>query len=333
MKKTNTVLVIAATLVGILLFSNSQAFAQKIVMNVAWATPLDSDYGILAKKFKELFEAYTGNKIEVRMHCCGQLGNEDDAFKSLQLGVVDAYIITQNNVAPSFPLFDLLSLPYIFKSFDHMVQVLDGPIGDEIGKKLQQQTGVYPLTYGGVTYRDHYNIKRPIKQFSDFGGMKYRVPKNEVMIDTYRAFGAEAVPMAWSETAAALQTGTIDGSDNGTSVIRDMKFYEFAKHLTILEHFMSVSPLFCSERFMSKLNAEQQKALFKSAREAGLHQREVMLKEVDEIRNFLGSKGMMISKPDKKPFIEASLKVQDQFAEKKGPEFKAMMSRIRDAAK
>lgn len=333
MKSISKFFFVTAVVIGVLIFANGYALAQKITMNVAWATPLDSDYGVLAKKFKENFEKYSGNKVEVRLHCCSQLGNEDDAFKSLQLGVVDAYIITQNNVAPSFPLFDLLSLPYIFENFEHMIRVLDGPIGNEIAKKLQQQTGVYLLTYGGVSYRDHYNIKRDIKQFSEFGGMKYRVPKNEVMIETYRAFGAEAVPMAWSETAAALQTGAIDGSDNGTSVIRDMKFYEFAKHLTILEHFMSVSPLFCSERFMSKLNMDQQKFLLQAAKEAGLFQRDFMMKETNNIRDYLASQGMTISRPDKKPFISAAIKVQDNFADKKGPEFKSMVNEIRAASK
>jgi tripartite ATP-independent transporter DctP family solute receptor len=333
MKRISVLFIATVTVIGLMSFVSRDALAQKITMNLSWATPLDSDYGVLAKKFKELFEGYTANKFEVRLHCCGQLGNEDDAFKSLQLGVVDGYIITQNNVAPSFPLIDLFSLPYIFENFDHMIRVLDGPIGDEIAKRLQQQTGVYLLTYGGITYRDHYNIKRPIREFSEFGGMKYRVPKNEVMIETYRAFGAEAVPMAWSETAAALQTGTIDGSDNGTSVIRDMKFYEFAKYLTVLEHFMSVSPLFCSERFMSKLNKDEQKLLLQAAKEAGLYQRESMNKETDSIRDYLVSKGMVMTRPEKKPFILAALKVQDRFAEKKGPEFKAMMDKIRAAAK
>jgi tripartite ATP-independent transporter DctP family solute receptor len=333
MKRISVLFIATVAVIGLMSFVSGDALAQKITMNLAWATPLDSDYGVLAKKFKELFESYTANKFEVRLHCCGQLGNEDDAFKSLQLGVVDGYIITQNNVAPSFPLIDLFSLPYIFENFDHMIRVLDGQIGDEIATRLQQQTGVYLLTYGGVTYRDHYNIKRKINNFSEFGGMKYRVPKNEVMIDTYRAFGAEAVPMAWSETAAALQTGTIDGSDNGTSVIRDMKFYEFAKYLTVLEHFMSVSPLFCSERFMLKLNAEQQKLVIRAAKEAGIYQREVQLKETDEIRNYLASKGMIITRPDKKPFISAALKVQESFAQKKGSEFRQMMDKVRAAAK
>ena len=44
------------------------------------------------------------------------------------------------------------------------------------------------------------------------------------MLATFEAFGANPVPLAWSETPTALQTGTVDGGDNGTSFIRDMSF-------------------------------------------------------------------------------------------------------------
>ena len=43
-----------------------------------------------------------------------------------------------------------------------------------------------------------------------------RVPKNQVMIATFKAFGAAPIALAWSDTPTAFQTGTVDGSDNGT---------------------------------------------------------------------------------------------------------------------
>ena len=189
------------------------------------------------------------------------------------------------------------------------------------------------LCYGPLAYRDHYNTKRPVNTFEDFGGLKYRVPKNKVMIETYKAFGAEPVPLAWSETPTALQTGTIDGGDNGTETIYSMKFYEFAENLTILEHFVAFSPLMASDRFMSKLNADQKAALIKAAREANDYTNEIVMKETEEMREKLVAKGMILRRPDKKKFIEAAMKVQDSFADGKGKEFKEILLKIREAAK
>ena len=308
--------------------------AKPITMNLGWETPLDSHYGLLAKRFEELAEKYTGGSVDVKLRCCGQIGGEDNAFKAMQLGTVDGYFISQNNISPHFPLMDVFVLPYVFQSQDHVMKVTLGPIGDEISALLLKDTGVTILTFGGADYRDLYNTRKPINKFEDFAGLKYRVPKNEVMIETFRAFGAEAVPLAWSETPTALETGTIDGGDNGTNVIEELKFYEFAKHLTILEHFAGVAPMLASERFMKKLNAEQETAIRKAAVEAGQYQAEIKAKSTSEIRDRLVQKhGMEITFPDKKPFIAAAMKVQDMFAEKKGPKFKDLVEKIRNAAK
>lgn len=323
---------IAATLV--LGSAGSAVAAEKVVMNLGWATPLDSDYGVLAKKFKELAEHYSDGTIEVKLRCCAQVGTEDDAFKALQLGTVDGYFITQNNVSPHWPLMNVFVLPYIFQDRDHLREVTQGTVGDEIRRMIKQDTGLHLLTFGAPAYRDLFNSRQPVQGMADMSGLKLRVPKNQVMIATFRAFGAEPVPLAWSDTPTALQTGTIDGGDNGTTVIKDMKFYEFAKHLVILEHFTSVSPVFASDRFMRKLNDEQRAAVLRAATEAGEHQTAVVTKRTDDVRAWLTDEGgMSATYPDRAPFIEAAKTVQAKFAAEGGPEFSELLAKIQAIAK
>lgn len=326
-------LIAAVLAAASLMLGMGAASAKTITMNLGWATPIDSDYGVAGKKFKELVEKYTDGSVVVKLRPSGQIGGEDDAFKAMQLGTVDGYFISQNNVSPHFPLFDVFQLPYIFQSTEHAYKVFMGPVGQEIKNLLEKKTGVTILMFGDVSYRDLYNTQRPIEKFEDFGGLKYRVPKNEVMIATFRAFGSEPVPLAWSETPTALQTGTIDGGDNGTSVIVDMKFYEFAKNLAILEHFSGVSPMFASARFMKKLSPEQKEAVLKAAREAEQYQQKTLAADTAESRDYLAKMGMKVTYPDKTKFIEAAMGVQDEFAAKKGEEFRKYLQLIRDAAK
>ncbi len=332
MKKSVIIVIAAALFTSVFLFGPGGVHAKKVIMNLAWETPMEHNYGLLAKKFKDLVNQYTNGTVEVKLYCCGQLGTEDGAFKSLQLGTIDGYFITSNNISPHFPLMDVFVLPYIFQSPEHIVKVLDGPIGEEVFGTMRNRTKVHFLCYGPLAYRDHYNTQRPITTFEDFGGLKYRVPKNKVMIETYKAFGAEPVPLAWSETPTALQTGTIDGGDNGTETILSMKFYEFAKNLTVLEHFIAFAPVLASDRFMSKLDPDQKAAVTKAAKEANAYANEIVIQATEEMRDKLVSKGMTIRRPDKKKFIEAAMKVQDSFAEEKGGKFKDIVLRIRKAA-
>ncbi len=323
--------VLAAGLAGAGLIE--RAAAADVTMNLGWATPLESTYGDLAKKFEELAEQYSGGSIDVKLRCCAQIATEDDAFKALQLGTVDAYFISQNNVSPHWPMMDVFVLPYMFQNADHLVKVANGPVGDKIRDKLKADTGVHLLTFGGPSYRDFFNSKRPINSMEDMAGLKIRVPKNKVMLATFEAFGAEPVPLAWSETPTALQTGTIDGGDNGTSVIREMKFFEFAKHLVILDHFAGFAPVLASDRFMSRLSDEQREAVLKAATEAGAYHTELKLKEIEEIRTWLSTEGgMAMTRPDRAPFIAAAQKVQQSFAAELGQEFTDLVNAIQAAA-
>ncbi len=307
--------------------------ADKTVINVGWSTPADSDYSVMGNKFKELAEKYTDNAVEVKLRCCAQIGTEDDAFRAMQLGTVDAYVISQNNVSPHWPLMDVFVLPYIFQSEAHVTKVTTGPVGDTIRKQLVADTGVHLLTFGAPSYRDLFNSRGAINTIADMNGLKLRVPKNKVMIATFQAFGAEPVPLAWSDTPTALQTKTIDGGDNGTSVIKDMKFFEFAKYLTVLDHFVGVSPLFASDRVMKKLKPAQADAVRRAAMEAGVYQTEVQAKATAEVRQWLVDKGgMAMTKPPREPFIAAAKKVQKQFGEAQGKKFVELVDLIQAAA-
>lgn len=324
-------LVIASIVVCV---STSWALAKPLTINVGYTSALGSPYDLLASKFAELANEYSKGEVNIKVRCCAQLATEDEAFKAMQLGTVDMYVITDVNIGPHFPLFDIMGLPYVFQSNDHVRKVFEGPVGQKLAQDLYDATGVTLLTYGGVGYRDFYNTKRPINTMADLKGIKIRVPKNKAMIATWKAFGAAPIPLAWADTPPALQTGAVDGGDNGTSFIKAQKFYEIAPHLAILDHFSYVTPLFASKRIMSKMDDVQREAVLRAAKDAGEYHVKAMENELGELRSFLGKEGgMSVTHPDKAEFIEVAQQVQNDFAADRSEEFKKLLQDIRDAAK
>ena len=325
----------AAVMAGGLVLGGGTAGAADVTINLGYAAANTSSYAVLADKFEELAEEYSGGSIDVKVRCCAQLLTEDEAFKAMQLGTVDMYIITGNNVSPHFPLMDAFVLPYIFQSKDHAYRVLEGDVGREFAEQLQAATRVHLLTYGFVGDRDFYNSRQPIKTMADMEGLKVRVPKNQVMIDTFKEFGAAPIPLAWADTPTALQTGTVDGADNGTSFIKSQKFYEIMPYFTQLEHFSYMSPLFASPRIMDKLTDDQREAVLRAAFDAGVYHKEEMSRQISEIRAFLtteGQGGMQTTEFDKSDFIAAGQRVQDRYAAEKGDDFRNLLAAIRAAA-
>jgi TRAP-type C4-dicarboxylate transport system substrate-binding protein len=164
-------------LIASLVIMITHVSAANVTMNLGFSTPEEHDYGRMAKKFKELAEKYSNGTIEVKLRCCSQISTEGEAFKAMQLGTVDAYFITQNNISPNWKLMDVFVLPYIFQDRDHIKRVLNGSVGTKVKKQLLADTGVHLLTFGGVFFRDMYSVSKPINSMSDFNGLKFRVPK------------------------------------------------------------------------------------------------------------------------------------------------------------
>ncbi len=313
---------------------SSAAFAGDVAINLGFAAPEESAYGVLAAKFEELAEEYSGGSIDVKVRCCTQLATEDEAFKAMQLGTVDMYIMTHNNISPHFAPMEAFVLPYIFQSTNHAYKVLDGEVGAGIAEQIKQKTSLDLLTFGYVEYRDFYNTERPINSIEDIQGIRVRVPQNNVMIKTHEAFGSVPLPIAWSETLAALQTGAVSAGDSGASFVRSQKFYEIADNLAVLEHFAFFTPMLASNRIMGKLDESQQDAVRRAARDAGQHQRVEMARQLEDAREFLAADGgMTITFPDKDGFIAAGIKVQDEFiAEGANDATRALILDIRAAA-
>ena len=156
----------------ILVLFCGQAMAAKQIMRLGWATPADHAYGVFAQRFADLAHEYSNGEIEVKLFPAGQLGTEDGAFKSLQMGTVSAYIITMSNLSSHYPLIDVFSLPYCFNDMEHMQRALSSPVDDKIFSDMREKTGVAMLAYGPLDTRDLYNNKKDIKSIADFSGLK-----------------------------------------------------------------------------------------------------------------------------------------------------------------
>lgn len=110
-----------------------------------------------------------------------------------------------------------------------------------------------------------------METLDDIKGLKIRVPSNKVFIETYKAWGASPVPMAWSETFTALQQGVLDGQCNPYVVNHSKKFEEIQSYLTELHYTYSLQPLVIGERHFKKLSPELQTILTEAGLEAQAH--------------------------------------------------------------
>ena len=321
-------MLLAAAMMAVVTAISTGSSLAATLMNIGYATAEVNPYGTFMNTFADRLNKLTGGEVRVKVHCCFKMGGEQDMFKKLQLGTLDGTLIAQNNAGPFYPKIDLLVLPYMLQNLEHAYKVVDGEAGQKIWGAMPEEAGVHLVKIVLVSFRHLYNSKQAINSIEDFRPLKYRVPKNVVMVDTYKAFGSDPVPMAWSETLTAVQTGTVDGGDLPLDGIYTQKFHEVAKHIALTGHFALTPPFFVSAKFMDKLTDEQKEALYMAADIAAEAARAHIRIGNEGFTQKLKESGVMFTTPDTKPFIEAAAKVHEAFAAERGAEYVELIDAI-----
>ena len=251
----------------------------------------------LATSFKKAFEQKTAGKHKVDLFPNGQLGSEENTVSNAQMGLLDFSILAINNVTPFSPTVGVLTLPYVIMSAEEAKKVTLGEVGKELTANTVRDAGVRIVGWAYSGFRVLTNSKRPVKTLEDLKGLKIRVPKNEIMIASYQAWGINPTPMAWSETFTALQQGVVDGQDNPYITVSAMKFNEVQKYITSIRYVFSLEPLVVSEAVFKKQPADVQKAILEAGAEATEHSYKWLADTEDKIKKDLKAKGMQIDEP------------------------------------
>jgi len=259
----------------------------------------------LGTKFTELLAEKTNGKAKVNLFPNGQLGSEQDTVNGASLGILDFSVLAINNVTPFSPTVGLLTMPYLIQSPADAKKLTQGDIGKELVKNTLNDAGVRIVGWAYSGFRVLTNSKRPIESVKDLKGLVIRVPRNEIMIATYQAWGVNPTPMAWSETFTGLQQGVVDGQDNPYITISAMKFNEVQKYVTNLRYIFSLEPLIMSESVFQDQSAKMKKIILEAGQEATAHSYKYLLATEESIKKDLTQKGMVISSPanDEKEWI------------------------------
>lgn len=276
-------------------------------------------FHVCALKFKEVVEAESGGELTVSIYPNAQLGDERNLLESMRMGVVDSAIITGGPIMNFMPKFGVFDLPFLFSTPEQAYRVLDGETGKKMLEEMAQH-GWKGLAYGERGFRNLTNSKHPVSTPEDMKGLKIRLMQNPVYVDSFRALGANAVPMAWTEALTALQQGAIDGQENPLNVIVSFNLFESQKYLAITRHAYAPNVIMMSMKTWEKLSPELQSIVQDAAVKAAEANRTYDNEKEAEWLQFLKDKGMEVTTPDTASFREAVKPVYEKYEEEFGKE-------------
>lgn len=251
----------------------------------------------LGLAFVKALEEKSGGTHTAKLFLNGQLGDEQDTVTAAATGTLDFSILAINNITPFSPSVGTLTLPYVILSLEDAEKITQGEIGQQMVDKTVEDAGVRIIGWAYSGFRVLTNSKKPVTTVADLQDLVIRVPKNEIMIETYKSWGVNPTPMAWSETFAALQQKVVDGQDNPYMTVHAMKFDEVQKYVTNIRYIFSIEPLIVSEQLFQSLSAEEQAAVLAAGQEATLASGQFLRDQEAQIKADLQAKGMEISDP------------------------------------
>lgn len=324
-KKTIPLLALMAA--GLASVCSSTAFAQTVTLRFALITAESFPYMDGARKFKELVEARSNGTIKILIFPGGQLGNEREINEAILEGSIQIGV-GAGAMANLAPIYNIVQVPFLIQGQAHMAAIADGPIGQKLAERIEQQAGFKTLAWFSTGDSPIETVKKPVKSPADLAGVKIRVIETPVLVDAMRALGANPTPMAYTEVYTGLKQGVIEGAHLDVLSVDTMKIAEVAKFMTDWDQITFVSeprPVIMSAKYFATLSPEHQKLIQESMKEAAVHERQVFKDKMVQIRKKLADQGVTITQVDAPAFVEklkpvwakyaAQLKADDILAE------------------
>ena len=291
---------------------------EKIVIKVSHNGSDQHPHQAGFEKISEILEKETNGRAKLEIFPSSQIASEEEAIEMVKLGVIGSTPASSGGLSRFVPEVDLFNLPFIFDSLGHFYEVLDGPIGDEIAKKIEQKLDCIVLGWWFSGIRNTWNSEKPIYTPKDLEGMKIRVIGSSIVLDTFNAFGAQATNMSFGELYSAIQQGVLDGAECDHIDLLVEKFYEVTKYVSYTEHlYLSVALIF-SKKQLDKLPIDVKEALIKAGKESIMAQRNAMEEKTKDALTELKEKGLVFNAVDKKLFKEKAEVVYEKHAEEVG---------------
>ena len=247
----------------------------------------------------------SSGRHQIKVFHSRQLGEEKETLEQTRAGAIDlnrTNVALLGNIVPSM---NVLAMPFLFRSIEHMQKVLDGPIGAEILASFEPY-GFVGLAFYDSGARSIYNSVRPVRSLADIEGLRIRVQQSEQMSEMIRSLGANPVELPYGQVLTGLVTKLIDGAENNWPSFVTTDHYKHAGYYTLTEHTMSPEVLVMSHRVWATLSAEDRKIFREAALRSSQFMREKWRDLEEQSRKQAEDAGVIIvTDIDKKPFEQA----------------------------
>jgi len=269
-------------------------------MTLAHVANVDHPVHKAAETFARVASEESGGDLNIRVFPSSQMGKAKEVLEGIQQGTVDISVDGITSLSAFHPLAGIESMPYLFRDADHYFSLWNSEQGQRIKDLIAEEANFRVL---GHMYRGSRELtsNKPISSAADLEGLKIRVTPIKERLETWKAFGANPTPMAWSEVFTSLQQGVIDAQENPLAAIYSEKIYEVQKYLVLTSHMSNGFTFVFNAKRYEAMPDKHKAALEKAAAAASKQFNDFVSSSYDQMVENLRAEGMEIVEIDTEP--------------------------------
>lgn len=277
----------------------------------------------------QLVTQRTDKRHSIRVFHSRQLGEESQTVEQTRVGAIDINRINVGAIGNVAPVLNILALPFLFRSVDHLYKVIDGPIGEEILAAVEPY-GFIGLTFYDSGARSIYTARRPVRTLDDLRGQRIRIQQSDLMEKMIKGLGATPIALPYGQIGTALTANLVDGAENNWPSYVSAGHFKFAPFYTVTEHAMGPEIVIMSRRAWDELSGEDRVIFRAAARDSTRYMREQWQSWEQRSRAQAVSAGVtVIDSIDRKGFAAATAPLRDEM--RKDSRFGPLIKRIEAA--
>ncbi|MCR4588925.1 MAG: TRAP transporter substrate-binding protein [Lachnospiraceae bacterium] len=297
-----------------------------------YAENQSADYPTSLAAFRFAYQVHecTKGAIQIRVYTDAELGDETDMYKEVMYGGVDFMRASLSGLTQYNATTSVLVMPYLYKNSEHMWDVLDGEIGQEIMDSFEG-TGMVALSWYDSGSRSFY-MREPVYSLEDMKNKVIRIQESVIMEDMVELLGAQSVALEYDEVFSALQVGKVDGAENNFPSYESKYHYQVAPYYILDEHTRIPELQLMSQATYDRLNEEEKNIIRECAQQSAIYERQLWAEWEQTARKKVleaGCEIITLSEPELKKFQDAVQPVYETYCS----EYMDLIQRIRDAAK
>ena len=311
--------------------AGAQSAKPDFLFRCAGTMPLEHFMTRTLEYYAQIIQERSKGRMKIEIYPVNQLFSDKDLPKALPSGAVDMAQVNMAMWAGLVPSLAIQEIPFFYKDRDHFFRAMISPDVRALLDKDFESKGVKILFWMDYGYMAVIG-KKPIRNLEEFKGKRIRV-FGEISSEFLKALGAAPVFLSVGEVYLALQRGTIDGVLTSTCSVDERKFFEVAKHFTLIKvgEFQNQPAVLANLKKYRELPPDLQKLLTDASKEAQDWGLDASLRDTDQCLDNLKKKGMEIYYPteqEKKRWAEASKEILANYLKRNGNTGRALVEEV-----